>query len=36
MTTKVHKATTKYDKWSVRQMLRSVEIISALTEFATR
>jgi len=34
MTTKVHEATTKYDKWSVRQMLRSVEIISTLTEFA--
>ena len=34
MTNKVHKATTKYGKWSVRQMLRSVEIISALTEFA--
>ena len=31
--TKVHQATTKYDKWFVRQMLRSVEIISALTEF---
>ena len=34
ITTKVHRATTKYDKWFVRQMLRSVEIISALTEFA--
>ena len=34
ITTKVHKATTKYDKWFVRQMLRSVETISMLTEFA--
>ena len=32
MTTKVHKATTKYDKWFVRQMLRSVETICTLTD----
>ena len=34
MTTKVHKETTKYDKWSIRQMLRGVETICAVTEFA--
>ena len=32
MTTRVHKDTTKYDKWFIRQMLRGVETISAVTE----
>ena len=36
MTTKVHKDTTKFDKWSIRQMLRRVETICALTEFASQ
>ena len=33
MTTRVHKETTKYDKWFTRQMLRGVETISTVTEF---
>ena len=36
MTTKVHKETTKFDKWFIRQMLRTVETICALTEFASQ
>ena len=34
MTTKVQKATTNYDNWFIRQMLRGVETICAVTEFA--
>ena len=30
---KVHKATTNYDNWFIRQMLRGVETICAVTEF---
>ena len=32
MTTKINKETTKFDKWFIRQMLRGVETISAVTE----
>ena len=34
MLTKVHKETTKYDKWFIQQMLRGVETICAVTELA--
>ena len=36
MTTKVYKETTKFDKWCIRQMLRGVETICTLTEFASQ
>ena len=36
MTTKVHKETTKFNKWFIRQMLRAVETICALTESASQ
>ena len=36
ITTKVHKETTKFDKWFIRQMLRAVGTICALTEFASQ
>jgi hypothetical protein len=34
MLTKVHEETTKYVKWLIQQMLRGVETICAITEFA--
>ena len=33
MTTKINKETTEFDKWWIRQMLRGVETICAVTEF---
>ena len=33
MTSKINKATTAYDKWPIRQLLRGVETICVVTEF---